>query len=192
MPLVGPVDHQIPLLQQHILSFRHGMQLTAVHIGQLRHGMGFPGKQKPLLFFLVEEGIDSLHPGPLVNPQAAALALAHRLRHGLGTDLNGSLPFERFHREIHIFFHGHRLIQIELLKDFPVTADAQHTGATGAGEPGVRPGPVHRSRCLLQIEDQGSPLPRRAGRFPPLRQHRTEALKSHLIQIADHGGFLPG
>ena len=55
------------------------METALIHIGQLRHGMGFSGEQETLLLFLVEKGVQTIHVHLLIHPQAVATPGSHHL-----------------------------------------------------------------------------------------------------------------
>ena len=166
------------------------MQGTLIHIGQLRHGVGFPGEEEALLLLLIEKGIDPFHPKLMVHPLTVRAAQAHLLRRlravhqsvcraGKGTDAEENLGLD-----------AHRLVQIEILKYLSVQTDGEHAGTVAVGDPGIAGGlPGY---CLRgQSYCNGGGFIKALGILGPLRRHAAKALKSNLIQIPDHGWFLP-
>ena len=71
MPLIGGIDHGIPLVEQPVLAIGHGVQAALIHIGQLRHGVGFAGEQEALFLLLIKESVDTGYPQLAVNADAA-------------------------------------------------------------------------------------------------------------------------
>ena len=184
MPLVGTVENHISLIQQQILSIRNRVQASLIHIGQLQHRVGLTGEQEALLLLMIEEGIQSLHPEPVIDPKAVGGTFAHQLRVIPGRYVGRSVTHKRHQAEQDPAFDANRLIQIKMQVGKTVVGYAQHTISGAAVDPGIRRSPEH-------IDFPVGQYPQMAFvcifyTLCPFRRNGAKALKGHLIQITDH------
>ena len=191
VPLPRAVEDDVPLPEQKILPVHHAVERALIHVGQLGHGVGFPGKQEALFLFLVEEGVNALHPQLMIHPGAAEGAASQLLRRLLGGHHHRGVPLKRFQEEINPFADDGGLVQIEALVGFPVRAGGQNAHAHAAADPGLRRGAVdHRLRPGQP--HGGSIVPEQIPvRLGALGRNAAKAAERDLIQVSDHGNQPP-
>ena len=185
MPLVGTVQHQFPLLQQDILPLHHGVQRALIHIGQLHHGVGFPGKQEALLLLLIEEGVDAVHPELMLGLPEVQLPGREHLRAVLSSHHNRGLLLKGTDPIIDPGLNKGDFIQIEMLKNLPIQTDREHRRSFSAADPGLGRGTENCRIPPAQLQ-HFIVLIRIFHRLCPFRQNRPKILKGKLVQILDH------
>ena len=190
MPLVRGIDHGIPLVQQPVLAVCHGVQTALVHIGEFRHGMGFPGEQKALLLLLIEKGIDSRHTQLAVNAHTVHHIRAHLLRLDLRGEHDGSLGFIDIQREEKPLPQRNGLVQVIMLIVLTILADRQDAHIAGTAQKRIGPCPEDGGLRLGKLDLNGIP-----GRglidLCSLWKDRAKPLKIHLIQVLNHSAYAP-
>ena len=189
MPLTGAVDHQVALLQKQILAFGYGVQRPLIHIGQLRHGVGLPGKQEALLLLLVEEGVHVIHLELAIDLRLGKIPGAHFLRRRRSPEQGVRLTDKGGDDEKHPRLDAHGLIQIVVLVVFPVQAYGKHAGAGTAGCPGVGKSAENHRVLLGKGKGRDCVFIKTAGAVGAFRGNGAKALEGNLIQIPDHGHF---
>ena len=192
VPLVGAVDYQVALLQQQILPLHHGVQLSLVHIGQLRHGMGLTGEQEALLLLLVEEGIDAVYVKLLVLSQPLHGLGAEEIRPlRRGVHQHAGAALEGAEGELHTLFQGNGLVQVEMQILILSAAHGKNGHACASADPGV--GLRLIDGRTVAVQRNGLHLLPGNGRCAvgAFRQHGSVAAEIDLIQIPYHGAEPP-
>ena len=191
VPLPRAVEHQVALLQNQLLAVGHGVEAAPVHIGQLRHGMGLPGKQEALLLLLIEEGVDALHQHLALHAGVEGGLLPQTIRGHLGIHIGLRGPQKGPQPEADALPDAHGLVQIVFLPGSAVHAYPQHAAAGSGGQPGIGPGPAGNGGLNGELPDLGQAAVKGLLVRIPLGRHPPEAPKGELIQIADHAKPLP-
>ena len=173
-------------MQQPVLTVGHGVKAALVHIGQLRHMVGFTGEQEALLLFLIKEGVNAGYPQLGVNAQLPVGSGADALRGNLRGEDHGSLIFVYTQGEEDVFADMNGFVQIKVLVILPVLADGEHTHIAGTVEHGFGHGLIDRGFHLCQLHADGVFGCWLVG-LSPFRKNGTKALKSNLVQVFDHG-----
>ena len=191
VPLPRAVEDDVSLPEQKVLPVYHAVQRALIHVGQLGHGVGFSGKQEALLLFLIEEGVNALHPQLMIYPGAAGGAATQLLRRFLSGHHHRGVPLKRLQKEIDPLADNGGFVQIEALVGFPVRAGGQDAHAHAAADPRLRCGAVdHRLRP--RQPHSGGVVPEQIPvRLGALGRNAAEAAERDLIQIADHGNQPP-
>jgi len=187
MPLVGTVNHQVSLLQQQILPVYYGMQLPLVNIGQLRHRVGFAGKQKALLFLLIEKGINAIHMKLTVFSQQLYGLKTNRLRFLFGgIQRYTGVSHKGTQGKLHPGFQADRFVQIEVKIFILPGTDGQNGHSAAAGEPGLAVRHIDGSAVTVQCS-QISILSGKGERSVcSFRQDRAIATEIDLVQVPYH------
>ena len=191
VPLPRAVEDDVSLPEQKVLPVYHAVQRALIHVGQLGHGVGFPGKQEALLFLLIEEGVNALHPQLMIYPGAAGGVASQLLRRFLSGHHHRGVTLKRLQKEIDPLADNGGFVQIEALVGLPVRAGGQDAHAHAAADPRFRCGAVDHSLRLGQPYRGGIVPEQIPVRLGALGRNAAEAAERDLIQIADHGNQPP-
>ena len=184
MPLFGRVQHHVPLLQNEILSVRHRVQASLIHIDQFRHGMGLPGEYKPGLPLLIEQGVQTihLHTGPYSEVPGIG-ALSQRKGHGAAAHLHTPAAPEASKFKPDAAFQPHRPVQIEIREALSVCRYRQDRQAGFRAQPQWCHRPVAADGSFFQKNTMVIGLFRKTA---SLWQNRTILSEALRAQVSDH------